>query len=167
MPLTLKGAQYCIDSDGFFFLKELPKKVIIVGGGYIATELSSILNLLGSEVELVIRGNSILTNFDPMLVEHLTEICKNNKIKFHFNQEISKVTRNKQKKLTAHCKKNKKITNIDCVIYAIGRHPRTQDLNLKAAGVKLNEKNYVITDKWAASTIPHIYAIGDVAAKNY
>jgi glutathione reductase (NADPH) len=162
---SIIGADLGIDSDGFFALEKIPKKVVIIGGGYIAIELASILNQLGSDVELIVRSSSILSNFDPILSKNLTAIFQTKKIRMSFNQEVLKLTRAANKKITAHCKHNKKITNVDTVIFAIGRHPRTGELNLPVTGVKLDEKKYVATDKWGATNIPHIYAIGDIAGK--
>jgi glutathione reductase (NADPH) len=160
----VEGGAYAIDSDGFFALKSLPKSMAIIGGGYIAMEFSSILNKLGVDVHLVIRDDKPLKQFDSLISKALLELIKLKKIKLYKHQEVKKITRNAQKKLTLHCN-SKKITNIDSVLFAIGRHPCTNSLNLKAAGVKLNKAKYIATDKWENTNVAHIYAIGDVTGK--
>ncbi len=163
-PPTVEGGEYAIDSDGFFALKSLPKSMAIIGGGYIAMEFSSILNKLGVDVHLVIRDDKPLKQFDSLISTALLDLIKLKKINLHKHQDVKKITRNANKKLTLHCS-TKKITHMDSVLFAIGRHPCTQALNLKAAGVKLNKDNYIPTDKWENTNIPHIYAIGDVTGK--
>jgi glutathione reductase (NADPH) len=162
---NIEGAEYAIDSDGFFELKSLPKKMAVIGGGYIGMELTFILQQLGVDVHLVLRGATPLRGFDDMIVTAIQEFIKEKKIKLYKNHDVEKITRNSQKKLTLHCNKNKKVTNLDSVLFAIGRHPCTRNLNLSAAGVKLNKDKYIAADKYEATNVPHIYAIGDVTGK--
>jgi glutathione reductase (NADPH) len=164
MP-TIEGIEYAIDSNEFFALKSLPKRMAIIGSGYIAMEFSSILNKLGVDVHLVVRDGKPLKQFDSMISKALLELIKLKKIKLYKHHEVKKITRGTQKKLTLHCNKNKKITNIDTVLFAIGRHPCTNSLNLRAAGVKLTKDKYIAADKWETTNVPHIYAIGDVTGK--
>jgi glutathione reductase (NADPH) len=163
----IEGAKFVIDSDSFFELKSLPKKMAVVGGGYIGMELTFILNQLGIDVHLVLRGTAPLRAFDDMIVKAMQELIKAKKIKLYKNHNVEKITRTSQKKLTLHCNKNKKITNLDSVLFAIGRHPCTKNLNLRVAGVNLNKDKYIATDKYEVTNVPHIYAIGDVTGKKF
>ena len=162
---NIPGAELGIDSDGFFALEKLPKKVVIVGGGYIAMELSSILNQLGSEVKVLIRKGKPFRNFDSMISEMLVETMSAQGVEFLTNHETEKIVSAANSKLTVHCNNKKIIKNIDAVIFAIGRKPTTSKLNLKAAGIKTNEKGYITTNKNEMTNVPRVYAIGDVAGK--
>jgi glutathione reductase (NADPH) len=164
MP-AIEGADLAIDSNGFFALKSLPKKMAIIGGGYIAMELSAILQQLGVDVYMLIRGSKPLNDFDPMITKALLATLKIKNIKLLSDCEVEKITRAPNKKLTLHLNKNKKIPKMDCALFAIGRHPCTMDLNLPAAGVKLNKDKYIAANKGEATNVPHIYAIGDITGK--
>jgi len=162
---TIKGAMHGIDSDGFFALTKQPKHVAIVGAGYVAVELAAILQQLGSEVKMLIRHQKPLRYFDNMLSQTITEIMQNQGIHILTQHDIKEVTLSKQNKITIHCEKNKKVSRIDCLIFAIGRTPCTQHLNLDAIRIKCDEKGFIKTNKFDATNIPHIYAIGDVTGK--
>jgi glutathione reductase (NADPH) len=163
--LPIVGAELAIDSDGFFALQHQPKKAAIIGGGYIAIELASILNQLGTEVIIIFRGDVLLKNFDLMISNTLSTIMHDRGITLLSNQQLTKITRDSSNHLIAHCEHKKVITDLDCVIFATGRQPQTQQLNLNAAGIQTNDKGFIITDQWETTNIPHIYAIGDVAGK--
>lgn len=160
----MKGAEYGIDSDGFFALKKLPAKVAIIGAGYIAMELASMLNQLGSSVKVLLRQDKPLRQLDSMLGESLMEILTAQGIEFLPQHEASEITR-QDGQLSIHCKNKKIISDLDTIIFAIGRHPRTGDLNLAAAGVKTDAKGFIPTDKWESTNVPNIYAVGDISGK--
>jgi glutathione reductase (NADPH) len=161
----IKGAEYGIDSDGFFDLKQLPKTTAIIGGGYIALELAFILNQLGSKVTMLIRKDTPVRNFDSLISKSLMDIMKAQDIKVLPYHETEEIVKERDKTLTIHCKNKKKLTQFEAAIFAIGRSPSTHTLNLHVAGVKLNMKDNIITDKFETTNIPHIFAIGDVAGK--
>ncbi|MES2219320.1 MAG: glutathione-disulfide reductase [Pseudomonadota bacterium] len=161
---TIKGVEYGITSDGFFGLRAVPKKIAIVGNGYIATELASILNQLGSQVKILIRKNKILSHFDSMISETLTDILLSKGIQLLYKHDTAEIHQH-QGKLLVRCKNKKTITDLDAVLFAIGRSPRTQHLHLAAANIKTNTDGFIKTNKWETTNIPHIYAIGDVTGK--
>lgn len=163
---AIQGAEYGIDSDGFFDLSVLPKKVVIVGAGYIAVELASMLNQLGSQVTILIRHDTFLRSFDSLLGESLMEIMRNQGIEIETQCQLRAVTRNTDGKLTLDCDNGKMIAQIDTLIFAIGRLPQTQKLNLSHAKIKTDASGFILTDKWERTNIPHIHAIGDVTGKN-
>jgi glutathione reductase (NADPH) len=160
----IKGVEYGITSDGFFGLRELPKKIAIIGSGYIAVELASILNQLGSQVKILIRKNKILSHFDALISATLTEIMLEQGIQLLSKHDTAEIHQ-RQGKLVVRCKNNKTITGLDAVLFAIGRSPRTTHLNLDAVNIKTNADGYIKTNKWETTNIPHIYAIGDVTGK--
>jgi glutathione reductase (NADPH) len=160
----IKGSEFGIDSNGFFALKKLPKKTVIIGSGYIAVELACMLNQLGSNVSLLIRKKSILNNFDSLLSKSLMQIMQTQGIQILPHHEVQELSRSKSK-ITVLCKNKKIIHDADAVIFAIGRTPRTQLLKLNNAGVKTDDKGSIKTNKWQTTNVPHIYAIGDITGK--
>ena len=160
----IPGASLGIDSDGFFDLEEQPKRVAIVGAGYIAVEFAGVLNSLGSETHLFIRRDKVLRTFDPMLQDTLTPWMEHTGVKIHKHSQILRVEGEKGKPLTLH-DNNGQTTEVDCLIWAIGRHANTEGLGLEELGVKLDKKGDVIVDEFQNSTVPAVYAIGDVQGK--
>lgn len=161
---NIVGANLAIDSDGFFALQTQPKRVAIIGSGYIAVEIAGLLNQLGTEVNLLVRHDKILSHFDGMLSESLMEIMVSqgiNVLTFHDPQEITKHT----DKFTVHCKQNKSVTHLDQVLFATGRRANIQDLNLEKINIDTNKHGFIQTDKFENTNVPHIYAVGDVTGK--
>ncbi len=157
---TIPGAEYGINSDGFFELKALPKRVAVIGAGYIAVELAGVLNALGSETHLFVRKESPLRSFDPLIVETLVEVMNTEGPQLHTHSVPKEIVKNADESLTLHLENDTSIT-IDCLIWAIGRDPATDNLNLDAAGVKTNEKGYITVDKFQNTNVSNIYAVGD------
>lgn len=162
---SIKGAEFGIDSDGFFNLRLQPKKVAIHGAGYIAVELAMILNQLGSDVTLLIRHDKPLRQFDTLISDSIMDIMIAQEIKVLPHHQIDEVTKDNHSQLNIHCINQQTINGIDTLIFAIGRTPHTHDLNLKAANVKTDDAGFIITDMWETTNVPHIYAIGDVTGK--
>lgn len=160
----IPGAELGIDSDGFFALKEQPKKVAVVGAGYIAIELAGVLHGLGSEVHLVIRKERPLKNFDATIVEGLMEQMSAEGLQVHNWCEISRVEKHGDK-LRTYVGDEVLLDELDCLIWAIGRHPNTHHLNLDATEVALKEHGYIAVDEFQNTTAPGIYAIGDVTGQ--
>nr|QIQ54713.1 glutathione-reductase [Psychrobacter sp.] len=157
----IPGAEYGIDSDGFFALNELPKRVAIVGAGYIAVEIAGVLNSLGAEVHQYVRGHTPLRSFDPMISETLTIEMEKSGIQLHTNTTLTEVVKNDDGSLTL-CFEDGSLTTVDCLIWAIGRAPSTDNINLQATGVETTEKGYIKVDKFQNTNVKGIYAVGDV-----
>lgn len=161
----IPGAEHGIDSNGFFALQEQPKRVAVVGGGYIAVELTSLLNALGSEVSLLLRRQHFLAHFDAMLRKSLMEEMINDGVNILSNISVERITKADNGCLTLHCSGGHLLTDFDCVIWATGRRPLTADLNLAAAGLGCDEQGYIPTDEYQNTAVPGIYAVGDVTGR--
>lgn len=161
---AIPGAEYGIDSDGFFELTELPKRVAIVGAGYIAVELAGVLHGLGSDTHLFVRKHAPLRNFDSIIVEGLVETMAQEGPSLHIHSVPKEVVKNENGSLTIHFENGSSHTT-DAVIWAIGRQPNTEDLNLDVTGVELNYGGFIKVDKYQNTTAKNIYAIGDVVGR--
>ncbi|MFU8838316.1 MAG: glutathione-disulfide reductase [Thiohalomonadaceae bacterium] len=165
MVPAIPGAEHGITSDGFFALKEQPKRIAIVGAGYIAVELAGLMRALGSEVDLLLRGQHFLSSFDPMLRESLMEEMLNDGVNILPNISINEVIKGEDGRLSLHAQGGHQLTGFDCLIWAIGRAPNTMDLNLESAGVAMNERGYIPTDEFQNTNVPGVYAVGDVTGR--
>lgn len=154
------GAKLAIDSNGFFELQQLPRRVVVQGAGYIALELACVLHLLGAEVTVVVRGPQILRGFDDELRTHLSSELVASGLQFQFGRQIQGIARHDGALQVAL--DNGQTLAADCVLRAVGRRPNTQGLGLEAAGVTLDAKGAVAVDAHSRSAVPHIYAVGDV-----
>ena len=156
----IEGHDHVISSNESFHLKELPKRIVIQGGGYIAVEFAGIFNGLGSEVTLVYRGDNILRGFDEDVRNHLRAEMEKRGIKIitkRIVEGIEKVDHGLCVELSDH-------ENIvaDKVMFATGRRPNVKGLGIEAAGVKLDEKGAIAVNEFSQTNVPHIYAVGDV-----
>ncbi|ENO00725.1 MULTISPECIES: glutathione-disulfide reductase [Pseudoalteromonas] len=158
---NIPGAEYGIDSNGFFELTEQPKRVAVIGAGYIAVELAGVLHGLGTETHLFVRRHAPLRNFDTLLVETLVEIMKKEGPTLHTECSPKEIVKESDGSLTIHFE-NGYSQNVDQVIWAIGREPSTDVINIAAAGVELNSSGYVKVDEYQNTNIPGIYAVGDI-----
>ena len=158
---AVKGAEYGIDSNGVFALNELPKRVAVVGAGYIAVELAGVLNSLGSETHLFVRQHAPLRNQDPLIVETLVEVLAQDGIQLHTKALPEEVVKNTDGSLTLKLQDGRK-TTVDTLIWAIGREPATDEINLEVTGVKTNSRGQIIVDKYQNTNVPGIYAVGDI-----
>ncbi|OSN11570.1 glutathione-disulfide reductase [Lonsdalea iberica] len=154
------GAEYGINSDGFFELEALPKRVAVVGAGYIAVEIAGVLNALGAKTHLFVRKHAPLRQFDPLIVDTLVEVMKAEGPSLHTESTPKAVVKNGDGSLTLQLEDGKTQT-VDCLIWAIGRQPATDNLNLEAAGVALDDRGYVKVDKFQNTNVPGVYAVGD------
>ncbi|MFP1892958.1 glutathione-disulfide reductase [Lonsdalea quercina] len=154
------GAEYGINSDGFFELDALPRRVAVVGAGYIAVEIAGVLNALGAETHLFVRKHAPLRQFDPLIVDTLVEVMKAEGPSLHTESTPKAVVKNADGSLTLQLEDGKSQT-VDCLIWAIGRQPATDNLNLQAAGVELDDRGYVKVDKFQNTNVSGIYAVGD------
>lgn len=157
----IEGAELGIDSDGFFELKALPKRVAIIGSGYIGVELAGVMNSLGSETHLIVRGDSILRNFDSEITTTLSEIMHNDGIVFHYKSEPQKISQQSDGCLTVELNHDKTL-EVDCVIWATGREPATDKIAIENAGVAMTDKGFIKVDKLQNTNVEGIYAVGDI-----
>jgi glutathione reductase (NADPH) len=162
IPEKLIGHQHAINSDGFFSLMTRPNKVAIVGSGYIGVELAGVLHSLGAETHLLIRGARPLSRFDSLLGETLLKIMKQQGIHCHLNHQAQAISLQKDNRKAVRCHNNSLINDLDTVIVALGRTPRTFDLNLDAIHVKKDARGLIEVDRYQNTSVERIYAIGDV-----
>ncbi|WP_375056403.1 glutathione-disulfide reductase [Zobellella sp. DQSA1] len=156
----IPGAEYGIDSNGFFALTEQPGRVAVVGAGYIAVELAGVLNALGSETHLLVRKQAPLRSFDPLITDTLVEVMATEGPQLHTHSVPKSVEKQADGSLTLHLENGESLT-VDCLIWAIGRRPLTQGLNLEAAGVSVDQHGYIKVDEYQNTTAPGVYAVGD------
>ena len=157
---SIPGAEYGIDSDGFFELDEMPKRVAVVGAGYIAVEIAGVVNALGADTHLFVRKHAPLRTFDPMIVETLVEVINTEGPTLHTQAIPKAVVKNADGSLTLQLEDGRSET-VDCLIWAIGREPANDTFNLEVTGVKTNEKGYIVVDKFQNTSVERIYAVGD------
>ncbi|KAE8244802.1 hypothetical protein A4X13_0g6250 [Tilletia indica] len=160
----IPGASLGVDSDGFFALREQPKRVAVVGAGYIAVELAGVFNTLGSETHLLIRHDTFLRPFDSIIAETLQEYMDQTGLKVHKKTNITKVEGTKGGPLTIHTD-NGEPFEVDCLLWAIGRRPNTDNLGLEAAGIKTDKGGNIVVDKFQNTNVDSVQALGDVAGK--
>lgn len=160
----IPGAHFGIDSDGFFDLKEMPRKTLIVGGGYIAVELAGVLHALGSETHLFVRKERPMRTLDPMLQETLMEIMHAEGPTVHPHATPKSIHKNADGSIRLELT-NGEQHDADCLIWATGRTPTTEGLNLQAAGVNTNENGYIEVDAYQNTNMEGVYAVGDVTGK--
>jgi glutathione reductase (NADPH) len=160
---TLPGIDRAITSDGFFELERLPRRVAVVGSGYIAVELAGVLAGLGAEVHQFIRQDGVLRSFDVMLGEGLAREMTAQGIQLHKQAVPSAITPNGDAH-NLHLEGGAEHGPFDSVLFAIGRDPVTEALGLERAGV-VTERGYIPTDAFQNTNVPGIYAIGDVTGR--
>jgi glutathione reductase (NADPH) len=156
----IEGREHVISSNEAFHLRELPKRILIQGGGYIALEFATIFNGLGSDVTVVYRGENILRGFDDEVRSHLRSELEKRGIKIITKvivEAIEKVDHGLCVQLSDH-----EQIIVDKVMFATGRRPNVKGLGLEAAGVKLNEAGAIEVNEFSQTNVPHIYAVGDV-----
>jgi glutathione reductase (NADPH) len=156
----IPGRELAITSNETFHLEALPKKIVIVGAGYIAIEFACIFHGLGVEVELLYRGSEILRGFDHDLRQALTNIMRAQGIAITCHTEPAAIEK-AGARLCVITTKDSRIA-CDAVMFATGRHPNTLGLGLQKLGVKCGWNGRVMVDDWYRSSIPSIYAVGDV-----
>ncbi|MDP8079083.1 glutathione-disulfide reductase [Phocoenobacter skyensis] len=158
---NIKGAEYGIDSNGFFELTELPKRVAVVGAGYIAVELAGVLNSLGAEAHLFVRKHAPLRTFDPFIVDTLLDVLAQDGIQLHTQAIPQEVVKNTDGSVTLKLEDGREQT-VDCLIWAIGRQPATDVINLEVTGVETNARGFIKVDKFQNTNVEGIYAVGDI-----
>lgn len=160
---TIEGAATGIDSDGFFDMETLPERVAIIGGGYVSVELAGVLHALGSHVEILQRGERILSSFDTMLSDELMAAMTASGIEVVTGAEPARIT--SDDKITVATRQGQLLEGYDQLIWAIGRLPNTAGLGLENTGVELDQRGYIGVDEYQNTAEPGIYAIGDVTGQ--
>lgn len=158
------GAELGITSDGFFELQEQPQRVAVIGGGYIAVELSGVLHALGSNVSIIALENRLLERFDPMVSDVLEKAMQAQGIQVRTGFKVTGLAKSEEG-IVVRSDEAGTIAAFDCVIWAVGRRPNTQQLNLAAAGVNVMPNGIIPVDAYENTNVPGIYAIGDVTGK--
>ena len=160
----IPGHEHAISSNEAFFLKELPKRVLVVGGGYIAVEFAGIFHGLGAKTSLLYRGDMFLRGFDGAVRKHLHEELTKRGMDVQFNADIERIDKQADGSLKATLKDGREL-EADCVFYATGRRPMLDNLGLENTGVKLDKRGFVEVDDLYQSAEPSILAIGDVIGR--
>ena len=160
----IPGHELAISSNEAFFLKELPKRVLVVGGGYIAVEFAGIFHGLGAQTSLLYRGDMFLRGFDGAVRKHLHEELTKRGMDVQFNADIARIDKQADGSLKATLKDGREL-EADCVFYATGRRPMLDNLGLENTGVKLDKRGFVQVDDLYQSAEPSILAIGDVIGR--
>ncbi|MCX7563499.1 glutathione-disulfide reductase [Xanthomonadaceae bacterium XH05] len=158
---AIPGAEVGLDSDGFFALKALPQRVAIVGAGYVAVELAGVFNALGADTHLFLREDTVLRHFDPMLGSALLECMQADGVTLHTHANASALSDEGAEGLTLHLKSGER-HGTDCVVWAVGRVPNTDGLELERAGIALEDSGHVRVDRFQNTSVPGVYAVGDV-----
>ncbi len=158
------GAGLGITSDGFFELAEQPRRVAIIGAGYIGVELAGVLRALGSDVSLVALETRVLEAFDPMVSEVLMAEMRKQGIALHMGFKVAGLVR-RGEGIALDASDGERLDGFDTVIWAVGRAPNTRDLGLDRAGVETRANGIVPTDAFQNTNVPGIYAIGDITGR--
>ena len=160
----IPGREHAISSNEAFFLKQLPRRVLVVGGGYIAVEFASIFHGLGAQTSLLYRGELFLRGFDGAVRQHLREELSKKGLDLQFNADIASIERKTDGSLAATLKDGR-VLEADCVFYATGRRPMLDNLGLENVEVKLDKRGYVEVDDLFQTSTPSILALGDVIGR--
>lgn len=160
----LPGAQLGIDSDGFFALTEQPRRVVVIGAGYIAVELAGVLRALGSEVALAIRGETVLRSFDTLVQEAVTGHLEAAGIAVQRGFVPAGIER-RADGLAVLAADGRLLAGYDCVLWAVGRAPCSDGLALELAGVSVDADGHIPVDAFQDTNVPGIHAVGDITGR--
>ena len=168
VPVSLPGIDFdekiIVSSTGALKLEKVPKKMVVVGGGYIGLEMGSVWSRLGSEVHVIEFLDHITPGMDKEISQEFMKILKKQGINFHMQHKVELVKTNSSGAIISTKDKdgNKKDFNTDIVLVSVGRKPNTNGLNLEKIGVKLDDRKRIKTNKDFQTNVKNIYAIGDV-----
>jgi glutathione reductase (NADPH) len=160
----IPGREHAIDSNQVFFLEQLPQRILVVGGGYIAVEFASIFNGLGAQTTLLYRGELFLRGFDHALRSHLQQELAKRGVEMQFNSAITRIDKCADGSLQATLNDGR-LLQADCIFYATGRKPMLDGLGLENTGVTLDQRGYIAVDELYQTQAPSILAIGDVIGR--
>ncbi|MGM7448517.1 glutathione-disulfide reductase [Idiomarina sp. ST20R2A10] len=157
----IPGAEHGIDSDGFFALTEQPKKAAVIGAGYIAVEIAGVFHALGTDTHLMVRRDRPLRTFDKDITDGLLERMKQDGPELHTETTVREVVKQDDGRLTLHFEGGQTMDGVDCLVWAIGRLPATDKINLECTGVELDNDGFINVDKFQNTNVQGIYAVGD------
>ena len=160
----IPGREHATDSNQVFFLEEQPKRVLVIGGGYIAVEFASVFQGLGSETQLAYRGDLFLRGFDQDVREHLHQELLKTDMTLRFNCDVQRIDKQEDNSLLITFKDGK-TTEVDCIFYATGRRPMLDNLGLENVDIKLNDQGFIAVDELYQTSESSILAIGDVTGR--
>jgi glutathione reductase (NADPH) len=160
----IPGREHAITSNEVFFLEQMPKRVVVVGGGYIAVEFASIFNGLGADVSLMYRGELFLRGFDESVRTHLHEELAKREIDIRFKTEINSIEKLADGTLQLSLNDGSSF-NTDCVFYATGRRPMLDNLGMDTVNVELDDKGFIKVNGDYQTTEPSIIAVGDIIGR--
>ena len=163
MP-DIPGAEHGITSDDFFELEKRPQRVLVAGSGYVAVELAGIFHGLGSDVQIVIRKDSVVRSFDIMLGEQLMAAMENDGMDVKA-QVIPASVEKTADGLLLHAEDGRTFGPVDALLWAVGRVPNIDGLGLDNAGVEIDDDGFIPTDKFQQTNVDHIFALGDVTGR--
>lgn len=177
----IPGASYGINSDGFFDIEEQPKRVAVVGAGYIAVELAGVFNTLGTETHLLIRHEKVLRTFDPLIQDTLTPymgklmfyhgllamltFAEKTGLHVHKKTLVEKVEKTESGALRVFTNTSAEPIEVDVLLWAIGRHANTEKLGADKIGVEHDDKGDIVVDAYQNTAVENVYAVGDVGGK--
>jgi glutathione reductase (NADPH) len=159
------GADLGITSDGFFALTAQPQRVAVIGSSYIGIELASIFSGLGSDTALILRGHTALRSFDPLLGESILKILRDEGVEVFTAAAPAALVRNAHAAIEYRTQDQRTLGPFDCVLWAVGRGPLLQGLELARTGAQLDRQGFIVTDRFQVTSTPGIYAIGDVTGR--
>ncbi|EQC27144.1 hypothetical protein SDRG_15045 [Saprolegnia diclina VS20] len=166
----IPGIEHAISSDGFFALETQPRKVAVVGAGYIAVELAGIFNALKSNTTVFCRGNQVLRTFDPIVRDLVNTEMEHAGVQFVRESGINAIEKAGDGTLTLQATvagEPQSFTGFETVLFAIGRTPRTHDLGLETTDIALSTEKFIQVDAQENTTVPNVYAIGDVTTTGW
>ena len=170
VPVSLPNTEFdekvIVSSTGALNLEKVPKKMVVVGGGYIGLEMGSVWSRLGSDVHVVEFLDHITPGMDKEISTEFMKILKKQGINFHLQHKVEKIKKDKSGAVVSTSDKdgNKKDFDCDVVLISVGRRANTNGLNLKEIGIELDEKNRIKTNESFRTNLQNVYAIGDVIA---
>ncbi|TIA75571.1 hypothetical protein E3P92_00778 [Wallemia ichthyophaga] len=170
IPYEIPGAHLGITSDGFFELEHQPRRVAVVGAGYIAVELAGVLNSLGSETSLLIRQDKVLRNFDSIIQDTVTSESQRQGINLVKHTNVKSIEKTSSG-LLVHTDSSTNPLEVDCLLWAVGREPETDKAGAKVAGAQTDSKNNILVNKYQSVQLDentyskNVFALGDVQGK--
>ncbi|MDG6774570.1 glutathione-disulfide reductase [Thiomicrorhabdus sp. ZW0627] len=165
IPQETENADLGITSDGFFQLTEQPKKVAVIGSGYIAVELAGVFQALGSETTLVSRKDLVLRGFDDMIRETLTDAMLESGCKKEYHFAVKKLERAEDGTITVYSTDGQEIAGFDQVVWAVGRQTLIEPLKLENIGLQANGYGFIDVDDEHRTAVDNVFAIGDVTGQ--
>lgn len=162
---NIPGAEYGITSDGFFELEQQPKRVAVIGAGFIAVELAGVFQSLGTQTSLIIRGDHALRQFDHMLGTELSKAMQHQGIQLQTNTSPTAISKTDSGSYIIHTANGPLDGEFDEILWAIGREANTSGLNLQKTGISTDKRGFIPTDEWQKTSQDNIFSVGDVTGQ--